>query len=269
MNANELIEVKQLHVIHEQFKNVKDEIKCKVDSVLSLECTEDTVKEIKILRSDLNKYFQEFEKRRKEVKEKISAPYEVFNNSYNTYIKEVFKEADNELKKRIDFVEETKKKKKKEKIESFFEEYKTSKGIDFITFKDTNINITLTASEKSLKENVKSFVDRVVQDLQLIETQEHKTEILVEYKETLNVSYSITTVLNRHKKIKAIEANEKDTIKDDDSKLQGEHKPLNPPVVKEEKIYQTSFTVRATMTKIRELSAFLKNDSGYQLLKNS
>ena len=119
MNANELIEVKQLPVIHEQFKNVKDEIKCKVDSVLSLECTEDTVKEIKILRSDLNKYFQEFEKRRKEVKEKISAPYEVFNNSYNTYIKEVFKEADNELKKRIDFVEETKKKKKKEKIESF------------------------------------------------------------------------------------------------------------------------------------------------------
>ena len=54
---------------------------------------------------------------------------------------------------------------------------------------------------KSLKEQAKYFIDKVADDLKLIETQEHKAEILVEYKQTLNVSNAITTVANRFKAI--------------------------------------------------------------------
>lgn len=54
---------------------------------------------------------------------------------------------------------------------------------------------------KSLKEQAKAFIDKIVDDLNLIKTQEHKAEILVEYKQTLNVAQAITIVINRFKAI--------------------------------------------------------------------
>ena len=45
------------------------------------------------------------------------------------------------------------------------------------------------------------FIDKIADDLNLIDTQEHKAEILVEYKQSLNVSNAITTVNNRFKAI--------------------------------------------------------------------
>ena len=95
--------------------------------------------------------------------------------------------------------------------------YLNSKNIDFVTFESANINVTLTASMKSLKEQAKNFIDKIVDDLNLIDTQEHKAEILVEYKQSLNVSQAITTVTNR---FKAIE--EENAKQERDTKLQKE-----------------------------------------------
>ena len=75
-----------------------------------------------------------------------------------------------------------------------------------MTFQDARINITLSASVKALKDQAKDFIDRVASDLLLIDTQEHKAEILVEYKKTLNASQAITTVSNRHKEIEQEQA---------------------------------------------------------------
>ena len=93
------------------------------------------------------------------------------------------------------------KSKKEKEIKEYFEEYKTANNIGFITYGQARINVTLSASMKSLKEQAKQFIDKIVDDLKLIETQEHKTEILVEYKQTLNVSQAITSVTNRFKAI--------------------------------------------------------------------
>ena len=68
---------------------------------------------------------------------------------------------------------------------------------------------------KSLKEQAKQFIDKIVDDLKLIETQEHKAEILVEYKQTLNVAQAITTVTNR---FKAIEEEKKKIEQEKDKK---------------------------------------------------
>ena len=64
---------------------------------------------------------------------------------------------------------------------------------------------------KSLKEQAKAFVDKIADDLNLIETQEHKAEILVEYKQTLNVSQAITTVTNRFKDIEEEKKKQEET----------------------------------------------------------
>ena len=84
---------------------------------------------------------------------------------------------------------------------SYFEEYKKSLGIDFVTYEQVNLNITMSVSLKKLKETIKTFLDKVMDDLKLIATQEHKDEILYEYKRSLNVSVAITSVTERYKAI--------------------------------------------------------------------
>ena len=197
----DLIIIKQLPQIEAHLKELSTEIDKKVENAKALVCTEENVKTIKQVRADLNKEFKEVETQRKAVKEQIMKPYNEFENIYKEYISEKYKTADKDLKAKIDNTENELKTKKEQEIKEYFEEYKTANNIDFITYEQANINVTLTASKKSLKEQVERFINQRVDDLKLIETQEHKAEILVEYKQTLNVSNSITTVMNRFKAI--------------------------------------------------------------------
>ena len=201
MNNTELIVVKQLPIIQEQLKQLSTEIEQKVENAKKLVCTEETVKEVKQVRTDLNKEFKDLETQRKLVKEQVLAPYMQFEEVYKQYVSDKYKNADIELKNKVDNVESELKAKKEQDIKDYFEEYKTANNIDFITYEQARINVTLSASMKSLKEQAKTFIDKIVDDLNLIETQEHKAEILVEYKQTLNVSNAITTVTNRFKAI--------------------------------------------------------------------
>lgn len=268
----DLIEVKQLPVIEEQLRSVSTVIDERVKNATSLVCTEESVKTIKEIRAELNKDYKEFESKRKLVKEQVLKPYNDFENVYKECISDKFRNADIILKGKIDNVENELKAKKEQEIKEYFEEYKTANNIDFITYEQAKINVTLSASMKSLKEQAKQFIDKIVDDLKLIETQEHKTEILVEYKQTLNVSQAITSVTNRFKAIeeekKKIEQEKElqkfvvDTAKDSDK--YSEQIILNSPSVEEktEEILTLKFTVRGTRTKLRELKQFLES-GGY------
>lgn len=268
----DLIEVKQLPVIEEQLRSVSTVIDERVKNATSLVCTEESVKTIKEIRAELNKDYKEFESKRKLVKEQVLKPYNDFENVYKECISDKFRNADIILKGKIDNVENELKSKKEKEIKEYFEEYKTANNIDFITYGQARINVTLSASMKGLKEQAKQFIDKIVDDLKLIETQEHKTEILVEYKQTLNVSQAITSVANRFKAIeeekKKIEQEKElqrfvvDTAKDSDK--YSEQIILNSPSVEEktEEILTLKFTVKGTRTKLRELKQFLEN-GGY------
>lgn len=271
MNDN-LIVVRQLPVIEQQLKTVSEEIDKKVQNAVSLVCTEETIKTIKELRADLNKDFKEFEAQRKTVKEQVLKPYNNFENIYKECISDKFRNADTILKEKIGIVENDLKAKKEQEVKDYFQEYKIANNIDFVTYEQANINVTLSASMKSLKEQAKRFIDKIVDDLKLIETQDHKTEILVEYKQTLNVSQAITSVTNRFKAIeeekKKIEQEKElqkfvvDTAKESDK--YSEQIILNSPSVEEktEEILTLKFTVKGTRTKLRELKQFLES-GGY------
>jgi hypothetical protein len=268
----DLIEVKQLPVIEEQLRSVSTVIDERVKNATSLVCTEESVKTIKEIRAELNKDYKEFESKRKLVKEQVLKPYNDFENVYKECISDKFRNADVILKGKIDNVENELKSKKEKEIKEYFEEYKTANNIGFITYGQARINVTLSASMKSLKEQAKQFIDKIVDDLKLIETQEHKTEILVEYKQTLNVSQAITSVTNRFKAIeeekKKIEQEKElqkfvvDTAKESDK--YSEQIILNSPSLEEkiEEILTLKFTVRGTRTKLRELKQFLES-GGY------
>lgn len=271
----DLIEVKQLPVIEEQLRSVSTVIDERVKNATSLVCTEESVKTIKEIRAELNKDYKEFENKRKLVKEQVLKPYNDFENVYKECISDKFRNADIILKGKIDNVENELKAKKEKEIKEYFEEYKTANNIDFITYGQARINVTLSVSMKGLKEQAKQFIDKIVDDLKLIETQEHKTEILVEYKQTLNVSQAITSVTNRFKAIKEekkrqeqkvvhIEMNENHEItqKSYEQLENTFNKPLEQPKEENEEILTLKFAVRGTRTKLKELKQFLES-GGY------
>lgn len=201
--STDLIVVKQLPIIEEQLLQVKARIQEMVSSALTLACTEETVKTVKEVRSELNKEFNDLEERRKSVKKAILTPYDKFESIYRECVTDLFKPADEQLKSKIAEVENGLKEQRRTEAEAFFDEYAKSKGIDFVTFERSGINVTLSVSKKSLKDQGRTFINKVVDELALIDTQDHKAEILVEYKKTLNVASSITSVIERMKAVEA------------------------------------------------------------------
>lgn len=272
----DLIIIKQLPQIEEHLKELSTEIDKKVKNAKSLICTEESVKTIKQVRADLNKEFKELETQRKNVKEQILAPYMQFEEVYKTYISEKYKSADIDLKQKIESTENELKRQKEQEIKDYFEEYKTANEIDFVNYEQAKINVTLTASKKSLKEQVKMFIDKIRDDLQLIKIQECKEEILVEYKQNLNVSKSIQDVANRHKLLEEEKKRQEEKLKEleEVSKLANANisneipstaqEILAKPTVeeKQEEILTLKFTVKGTRSKLKELKKFLE-EGGY------
>lgn len=258
-----LVLIKQLPVLEEQIKVLSAEIQKKIDNALSLKCTEESKVEVKNVRADLRKTLAEYEEKRKEVKNKIMKPYNDFEALYKEYISDRLNAADGKLKAKIDEIENAQKAEKEKEVKEYFDECLTGAGIDFLTFQDARINITLSASVKALKDQAKDFVDRVASDLLLIDTQEHKAEILVEYKKTLNVSQAITTVSERHKAIEVEQAKvaEFEQAKEAEQEVVNKVEVVAPPV--EEKEYTLSFKVTATKDKLQALKNFL-NAGGYK-----
>lgn len=261
---NNLMVVKQLPIIEERLKTISDEIDRRISIALSMECTEETVKEVKKLRAELNKEKAIFEDERKEIKAAIMAPFEAFDINFDKYIKSKYEASDEQLKEKIDNTEDGIKEEKRTEVESYFNEYLQSKNIDFVTFGHANINITKSASMKSLKEQTKSFIDRIDSDLTLIDTQEHKVEILVEYKKNLNVSAAITEVVNRHIEInqeqeKAVKS---EVVKEMEAQVVQKAESFAAPVVDEPK-KKLTFSVVDTVPRLLALKKFL-DDGGYQ-----
>lgn len=257
-----LIVVKQLPIIEEQLKTLSTEIDDKVSTALKMVCTDDTVKDVKKLRAELNKDFKDLEAQRKYVKEQVLSPYQKFEEVYKTYVSDKYKEADQELKTKIDSVEDELKAKKEDEIKDYFNEYALSQKLDWLDYSRSDINITLTASIKSLKEQAKEFIDKVVDDLKLIDSQDDKEEITVEYYKDLNVSRAITTVKERkdllQKEYERKEAIEKQ--KEADKEVVSKVEAISTPV--EEKRYTMAFRVTGTMEQLKQIKQFLDN-GGY------
>jgi Zn-dependent peptidase ImmA (M78 family) len=121
---------------------------------------------------------------------------------------------------------------------------------------------------KSLKESAKNFIDKIDSDLKLIDTQEHKEEIIIEYKKELNVSKAITEVNNRYKQLEIIKQQEekKKEIKQQEEQKSEEIKELivePPKEIKQEKIYELNFKVYGTKEQLVLLKQFLEN-GGYR-----
>lgn len=280
----ELIVVEQLPVIKDSLLAVKTSIETRVSEALSLVCTEDTYKKIKEVRSALNKEYAELEKRRKEVKAAILRPYEDFEGVYKECAGDLYTRADRELGEKIREVENWLKEQKAADLLQYFNEYREANGIseDFVQLADAGIKVGLSDSKVSLHKQAAAFIDRISNDLRVINTQESRDELLAEYSGKFDLSAAILTVENRHKAIEAERKRREEMeaaraaqeaaaakVAEAVKETQEVTAPVKAPEPVEaekattEAVLKTTFTVYGTLTQLKALKQFL-TEGGYK-----
>ncbi len=268
----ELITLKQLPIIEEQLKELSEKIDRNVAAAMALAVTEDTVKVVKAVRTDLRKDFDQLEEERKAVKRAVLEPYNQFETVYKCLVSERYKTADTVLKKKIDAVTDGLKKQREADLKAFFDELCVANHVEWLTWSRCPVPVTLSASKKGLQDAVTSFVCKVAEDLHCIQTHEHKDEITVEYKKSLRMADAIDTVTERHAALEREreQAEEREEANRIETNTVKAVEALAPPVVEQERkppdagdpVMQLAFTVTDKLSKLKALKQFLI-DGGY------
>ena len=201
-SSSELVTVITLPEIRTTIEQILPTIKAACERACSLECTEDSRKEIKAVRAELNKANSSLTSQFKAAIAAVKAPITAVEQQYKECT-DVFKAADRDLAAKINGVENELKRQKTDKLKDYFNECVQGAGIDFLKLEDVGLNVTLSASEKSLKSKIFDFVYSVCDDLNMISTLEYKDEILVEYKKSLDAAQAVRIVNERHQHIEA------------------------------------------------------------------
>lgn len=181
MLAESLIVVQQLPVIKEQLHSIKAQAQASVAEALALVCTEETLKVVKEQRAKLNRDRKDLDDRRAVVKKQIMKPFEDFDKVYKECVTDVYGPADEALKGKITDVEAGLKADKEKKVVAYFDELVKANGVEWVSYGNIGIAVTMTASLKSLKSKVKDYVDRVVADVNCINGMENAPEVMAEY----------------------------------------------------------------------------------------
>lgn len=265
----ELVQIVQLPIIVQQFQLISEKLKEEADYILSLECNEDTYKEVKKFKAAFNKQYEALDNKRKEVKKQILAPYDEFEQMFNLYIKQVFDPVKAEVSQKVTQVENGLKAIKRMNVLEYFDEYIKANGVEFLDFADMNLNINLTAKETALKKEVKEKVDRIVAEVEAIANLENSTEVLVEYKKCLNMAQAVFIVSERKKAIE--EENQRLQVQQIEADIQSQTvakvdeaiEEFKAPVVEDSQEaqqtkYVTCFKVSGTLEQLQALKRFLK-----------
>ncbi len=159
--------------------------------------TEDTLKEAKTEKAEVNKFKSKVADFRKQITKKYNEPLQKFVDTAKM-TESILNDTYETINKQVNSYEAEQLAIKTSEVKDYFEELCQQENIDFIDYSNANINVTLSASMKSLKEKANEFVNKILDDINLINSQQYIDEMMIEYKKDLNVSRAITEVQQRH-----------------------------------------------------------------------
>lgn len=273
VNINELVKVEQMAVIKQQLDIISEVVQEKTKDIeevldnfskLTIEQQEEKKQDIKKYKTYLGSLSKQLEDKRKEIKKEINKPYDEFNTYYEEKVKTLLDKGVCQLSETINEIETKQKKDKEDALREFANNYFDGNNIqDIVKFEDIKLNITLSATEKALKEQVVNFVNKTLQDLELINMEEYKNEILIEYKNCLDFALAKMRVVERHKQIEEMskKQEERQVIEQQEEKVvEVVDSVITPPkeIIQEDELITFQFTIKATKEQARELKTFLE-----------
>lgn len=257
MQNKELITLVQLPIIKQALEEISQNIDFEIKKAKELipSDEEKTKTHLKKVRSNLKKDFEWIEGQRKAVKTEIMKPYLEFEEIYKEKIADKYKEADSYFKEKIDALEAEAKAEKEAGIKDYFEDLITAKDIKGIEYRDLNIKVNLSCSQKSYYKLVEEKISQIESDFKAINAlnldENEKLDILVEYKKSLDLGEAMLKLEDRKKDIE---------------KLTGKEMPkeaLEAP--EDDEVYTVYFKVISTKAKLKKLKQFLgENEMKYE-----
>lgn len=291
LNINEIVRVESIGVIKQQLDKVEKIIDDKTKNIpevlKQLEKMTDNEKEekkgeIKKYKAYLNSIKTQLEEKRKEIHNEIEKPYKDFNEYYTNGVKTKLEESIEKLNNAINDIERKQLSEKSNELKEFANRYINSYNLnDIIEYEDIPISVNLSSSMKSLEDKIIEFCERVFNDIKLIEQEEHKEEILLEYKHSLDFTYSKLKVLDRYAELETLkqkqemkleqEKQEEKIAKKVESALfklneeTGKYEEIETitapkEIIEDDEIIEVQFKVIATKEKILKLREFLKEN---------
>lgn len=274
IDVNEIVKIEQMPKVFSQLEKIGEIIKKKTSDLDKLECTEANKQEVKKRRTEINNTLALLEAKKKEIKNKLLEPYNVFEEKYNNECKEKLQNASSILTEKINAIEVQQKLEKEQELREFADEYFNHYMIkDVVKFEDIGLNITLSASIKSLKEQTKAFCERISNDLKLIDLEEYKDEIVIEYLKNLDFAKSKMIVIERHRQLEEIKKREEELKAQQEQeqeiveKVEEVVEEIKPPVEiidveaqEVEEIFTATFTVKTTKAKLKALKNFMESE---------
>lgn len=262
---DELIVVKQLPVIEERLRTLKDRWEQRAADAESMVCTEDTIQAVKSFRAEMRKEFDEVEAMRKAAKQAVMEPYNRFEVVYKECVSTAFQRADSACSRKVSEIENDMKRRCEDGLRDYFAELCAVHHLDWLTYERAGIKVDMASAKaktpKKLREQLAAFVAGVAESADRINTLEDAGEIMVEYQRTLDAAGAICTVKEHHQRIKEQNAAQVARIAEmaRESEMVRRLEALAPPVVAEapEPVVKCTFTVRATKAQLRKLKEFL------------
>lgn len=242
----------------------KEDLESKVKEVEKryngLIISESDIANAKADRASLNKLKTAFDRKRIDTVNAFKKPTEQFESDLKAFASRI-----DSLRSNIDVqikdYENRVKAEKESKVIEYFEELKNKNNLSFINYQQANINVTLSASLKSLYEAVDNFIFGINMDLNLINSQEHKDRIRVEYEKTLDVSRSIISV-NEAVELERKLQSERETVQEEIKEEVKEIQTYEAPKIEApEEIIEITFTVSDTKANIIKVREFMKNNN--------
>ena len=296
LNVNEIVKVESLGVIKQQLDKVETFIDEKTKDIpkvleqledMTDEEREEKKGEIKKYKQYLSKIETELENKRKEIKKEINKPYEEFNEYYSNGAKTKLDENIAKLDKVVKDIEYTQLRDKEIELIEFANQHIQANNLsEIIGFEDIGLNITLSASIKSLKEQVLAFINQVVKTIALINLDEYSDELMLEYKNCFDYFKAKEIVTNRHKQLEELKKQQEEKLEqekqeekvvekvdsalfvlnEDNGKYESVNEVTTPKeLIEDGEIITVSFTITDTKEKILKLRDYLKeNEINYE-----
>lgn len=270
ININEIVKIEQMPIIFSQLEIVGKQIDEELNIVKKLEATEENKQEVKKVRTNINNTLKAFEDKRKEIKSKILEDYNIFNEKYENEIKTKLQNASDELKTKIDDIEKEQINEKQNEIENFIYEHRSANHLNEIfeiqdVIEYANLKINLSTSLKSLKDDALKFIERVANEVKLIEMEETSSNLLYEYQRNgFDLTKAKLTLIERQKQIEELAKQREqvqEVVKQEEQVAQVVEEIVAPKeIVQDDDILEVAFKVKGTKQQIIKLKEFLKEE---------
>lgn len=267
LNINEIIVIEQLPQLFYKLEKVGEYLDEELSSIKDIVVSEESKQEVKKVRTNINNILKQFEDKKKEVKAKCLEEYNLFEEKYEQEVKGKLTTASEELKVKIDLIEVKQVEEKTCNVFDFIEEHLKANHLENVInstqVKDfAGLKINLSTSEKSLKENALAFIERVANEVKLIEMEETPSNLLYEYKQNgFDLTKAKLTLIERQKQIEEL-AKQREEVQEviqEEVKVEEVVETITAPkeVIEESEILECQFKVKGTLEQIKAIKNFL------------